>query len=63
MITIPLFLVLSVTLSLLVWLLLTGLIAVFAFWGKDEELILAPIISAFCILFFWTIYSGVVVFK
>lgn len=63
MITIPLFLVSSVTLSLLVWLLLTGLIAVFAFWGKDEELILAPIISAFCVLFFWIIYSGVVVFK
>lgn len=63
MITIPLFLISSVALSLLVWFLLTGFIAIFAFWGKDDELILAPIISAFCVLFFWLVYSGVVVFK
>lgn len=63
MITIPLFLVSAATFSILAWFLLTGLIAVFVFWGKDDELILAPIISAFCVLFFWIIYSGVVVFK
>ena len=63
MITIPLFLVAAIALSLLALFFLTLGIAFFFFWGDDTAFIKAPIISVFCVLLFWLVYSGVVVFK
>lgn len=63
MITIPLFLVAAISCSLLAWFLLTLFIAVVFMLGDDKAFVIAPIISAFCVLFFWLVYSGVVVFK
>lgn len=62
MITIASFLISAIVFSFLVWLLLTGFLAIFAFLGKGDDLIFVPIIPAFCVLLYWLVYSVIIIF-
>lgn len=63
MITIPLFLVGALALSFIAWGFISFGIAVVFFFGEDTAFVKSSIVSAFIVLCFWLVYSGIIIFK